>query len=181
VLHFTGYAAHNSENPNTFALYLAHDHPFTLEDLNSLPTIPIPLICLAACETGITATGEFIDEFVGFPAVFLKKGSQTILSTLWTVNETSSMIFVVEFFRHYQTHHNPTAAFHHAQTQLQTLTWSDLAQWYRDAIQTDLDIEAEMWLNSLANNIDNDPEQSPPHYSPYADPYHWAGFVLHGS
>ncbi|MEA5419535.1 CHAT domain-containing protein, partial [Spirulina sp. CCNP1310] len=178
AFHFSGHGSHNSENPNTSALYLAHDHPFTLEDLNSLPTIPIPLICLAACETGITATGEFINEFVGFPAVFLKKGSQTILSTLWTVNETSSMIFVVEFFRHYQTHHNPTAAFHHAQTHLQTLTWSGLAQWYRAASDPNLKRTIRDGLKSLASNIEDDPDRHPPDQTPYAMPYHWAGFIL---
>jgi CHAT domain-containing protein/Flp pilus assembly protein TadD len=178
AFHFTGHAAHDAENPEASALSLANDEPFTLQTLDSLDKINIPLVCLAACETGIANQGEFIREFVGFPAVFLKQGSRYVLSTLWTVSEESSMIFIVEFFRHYQYHNDPVAALHHTQTQLQTLTWRDLAQWYRDAYDPQLKRTTRDWLRSLASNIEDEPGQCPPAQTPYNTPYHWAGFIL---
>ncbi|MGB0562387.1 MAG: CHAT domain-containing protein [Spirulinaceae cyanobacterium] len=180
-LHFTGHGAHDAANPNNSALYLTNDEPFTLQQLLELKTLNLPLVCLAACETGISNQGEFINEFVGFPAAFLAQGSRTVLSTLWTVDEQSSMIFMVEFFRHYQQHHRPAAALRHAQTQLQTLTWRDLEQWYRAAIHDDLGFSDKSWLRSQANNITNDTAKYPPHHCPYATPYHWAGFILTGA
>jgi len=177
-LHFTGHGEHNAENPEQSALNLANDHPFTLKDLDNLPNLNIPLISLAACETGITNQGEFINEFVGFPAIFLKKGSRYVLSTLWTVSEESSMIFIIEFFRHHHQHNDPITALTHAQTQLQTLTWTDLAQWYRDTSDPKLKRTVRDGLKSLASNIENDPEHHPPNQTPYAMPYHWGGFIL---
>ncbi|MCW6037976.1 CHAT domain-containing protein, partial [Spirulina subsalsa FACHB-351] len=179
-LHFTGHGEHDPTDPMKSALLLSHDKPFTLEELWDIEALNLPLICLGACETGITNTEDFINEFVGFPAIFRDQGSQFVLSTLWTVDEDASMIFVVEFFRHYQTHQNPVEALHHAQTRLQHLTWQDLAQWYREAIQPGLSFNAEMWCDSIAANIEDKPEQHPPDYKPYATPYHWASFVLHG-
>lgn len=178
-LHFTGHGTHNATDPTDSTLYLADDEPFTLAQLLELPNVHLPLVCLAACETGISNPGEFINEFVGFPAVFLAKGSQTVLSTLWTVNEQSSMVFMVEFFRHYHQHHSPAIALRHAQTQLQTLTYADLEQWYQQAADR-ITRYTDDWdvLCSLARNIAEDSETYPPDSKPYADPYHWAGFVI---
>jgi CHAT domain-containing protein len=179
--HFTGHGEHNAENPEDSALYLADDQPFTLKQLLNLDALNFPLVCLAACETGIANQGEFINEFVGFPAAFLAQGSRYILSTLWTVNEQSSMVFVVEFFRHYRQHQDPPRAFGHAQTQLQTLTYANLAQWYRHAMNEVEEFGSDWsWFKSLATNIENNPSQHDNPNPPYADAYHWAGFVLTG-
>jgi CHAT domain-containing protein len=176
--YFSGHGEHDSTTPEQSALYLAEDTPFTLADLDGLDSVRFPLVCLAACETGISNWGEFINEFVGFPAVFLNKGSGAVLSTLWTVSEVSSMIFIMEFFRHYQQQLQPTAALQHAQRQLRSLTWRDLAQWYRDAAQKGLPFSSRRWLQSCDRNIRKAPRQYPPEETPYRHPYHWAGFIL---
>ncbi|MFO8039446.1 MAG: CHAT domain-containing protein, partial [Sodalinema sp.] len=176
--YFSGHGEHDSTTPEQSALYLAEDAPFTLTDLDGLDSVRFPLVCLAACETGISNWGEFINEFVGFPAVFLNKGSGAVLSTLWTVSEVSSMIFIMEFFRHYQQQLQPTAALQHAQRQLRSLTWRDLAQWYRDAAQKGLPFSSRRWLQSCDRNIRKAPRQYPPEETPYRHPYHWAGFIL---
>lgn len=57
------------------------------------------LICLSACETGITSTYSLVDEYVGLVSGFLAKGATYVLSTLWTVDERSSALLMIQFYQ----------------------------------------------------------------------------------
>ena len=61
------------------------------------------LVTLSACETAL-GSGYFNelpagDDFVGFTRAFLTAGSQSVLASLWEVNDRSTLDFMVHFYR----------------------------------------------------------------------------------
>lgn len=61
------------------------------------------LVTLSACETAL-GSGYFNeipagDEFVGFTRAFLTAGSQSVLASLWEVNDRSTLELMVDFYR----------------------------------------------------------------------------------
>jgi CHAT domain-containing protein/Tfp pilus assembly protein PilF len=62
------------------------------------------LVTLSACETAL-GSGYFADtpagdEFVGMTRAFLGAGSQSVLASLWAVNDESTRDLMVRFYRH---------------------------------------------------------------------------------
>jgi CHAT domain-containing protein len=61
-------------------------------------------VTLSACETAL-GSGYFTDtpagdEFVGLTRAFLGAGSQSVLASLWAVNDESTRALMVKFYRH---------------------------------------------------------------------------------
>ena len=181
VLNFIGHGSYSPENPLESALYCAGDEPLTWQELFAEETrIELPayfLVCLAACETGLSGTSNFIDELVGFPSGFLSRNTTYILSTLWIVKEDSTGIFMMEFFRYLQAGKTPPEALKQAQDWLKNITNSQLAQWYSDRSEEVKQDDITQWdnLSSQASTYQQNPD-----FVPYENPYFWAGFVLTG-
>jgi len=62
------------------------------------------LVTLSACETAL-GKGYFSeipagDEFVGLTRAFLGAGDQTVLASLWAVNDESTRLLMLSFYRH---------------------------------------------------------------------------------
>jgi CHAT domain-containing protein/Tfp pilus assembly protein PilF len=62
------------------------------------------LVTLSACETAL-GSGYFTDtpagdEFVGITRAFLGAGSQSVLASLWAVNDESTRALMVRFYQH---------------------------------------------------------------------------------
>jgi CHAT domain-containing protein/Tfp pilus assembly protein PilF len=71
------------------------------------------LVTLSACDTAL-GTGYFDDtpagdEFVGMTRAFLGAGSQSVLASLWAVNDQSTRDFMVTFYRYLREHSAPEA------------------------------------------------------------------------
>ena len=71
------------------------------------------LVTLSACDTAL-GTGYFDDtpagdEFVGMTHAFLGTGSQSVLASLWAVNDQSTRAFMVTFYRYLREHSGPEA------------------------------------------------------------------------
>jgi CHAT domain-containing protein len=61
------------------------------------------LITLSACETAL-GSGFFSDlppgdEFVGLTRAFLSAGGNSVMATLWQVNDRSTVRFMLEFYQ----------------------------------------------------------------------------------
>jgi len=57
------------------------------------------LVCLAACETGMTAAGALAEEQVGMPAAFLQAGAPTVIASLWPVADQSTAIVMGRLYQ----------------------------------------------------------------------------------
>ena len=183
-LHFTGHSYHNSEEPLQSALALAGQDLLTLKHIFQLKLQPYTLVCLSACETGITSTQDIIDEYVGLVSGFLAAGAAHVISTLWTVEEISSALLMIEFYALLRKPLPPAKALSEAQQWLKSVTYQELITWYQnqaaDLARIDpacpiaeiLETEAEI-SQDYANEKGLD-------HQPYNHPFHWAGFTLTG-
>lgn len=96
LIHFQGHAVHKPSEPLDSFLSLA-DGPFTARDIFDLPKLKAEFVTLAACES---ATSEIApgDEPLGLIPAFLYAGGNSVLATLWKVQETSAALTMRLFY-----------------------------------------------------------------------------------
>jgi CHAT domain-containing protein/Tfp pilus assembly protein PilF len=106
VLHLATHGTFNKFNPLLSAVELeagaGDDGHLQVHEILNLD-LQADLVTLSACETAL-ASGYFADvpagdEFVGLTRAFLLAGGQSILASLWEVNDRSTLEFMVDFYR----------------------------------------------------------------------------------
>jgi len=186
IFHFTGHAYHNTKQPSQSALILKNKQPLTSEEIAKFDLKSYYLVCLSACETGITGKEELIDEFVGLASSFLAAGAVYALSTLWIVDEISSALMMIRFYQilneqRCQNKLHPALALKEAQKWLRTITYSELSNWYLELSEITKDnFRCSQDLRDQADRIRRDSAKIESDKPPYADLYHWAGFTITG-
>ncbi|MEH1940128.1 MAG: tetratricopeptide repeat protein, partial [Nostoc sp.] len=185
--HFTGHGYHILDRPRESALALADTEKLTLGDIFECQELDLrkyQLICLSACETGITSQ-EFskeriIDEYVGLVSGFLAKGANNVVSTLWRVDELPTTLLIIKFYQLLKQRQTPTIALRKAKDWLRQLTYKHLAKWYRDLAKELNEPHSRAYLKTEAEIIEDDTKKKESTEPPYAHPYYSAGFILTG-
>jgi tetratricopeptide (TPR) repeat protein len=185
--HFTGHSEHDIENPEQSALALTGEDLLTLKDIFKLDLHAYSLVCLSSCETGITSTQGIIDEYIGLVSGFLSAGVAHVVSTLWTVDEISSALLMIqfhEFLNDPDQSFPPAKALSEAQKWLRNLTCQDLADWYQNKITEFAKIEPHggdvQNLRQAARINQKEALKKGLDHTPYAHPFFWAGFTITG-
>ncbi len=181
--HFTGHGYHIPEKPRLSALVLAEPDKLTLGNIfdnEQLDLSQYQLICLSACETGITSRESLVDEYVGLVSGFLAKGAYYVVSSLWTVDERSTALLMIRFYHSLKQRETPAAALKQAKGWLRQLTYKALAHWYCELAKQLDDPQSKEYLKTEAQIIENDPDKMTSSEPVYAHPYYWAGFILTG-
>jgi CHAT domain-containing protein len=137
------------------------------------------LAALSACETGRTDIRQAPDEYLGLPAGFLRAGAAAVVSTLWAVNDLSTMLLMERFYRyHLENGLPPDVALCKAQRWLRDVTKGELRELfgrYRDAAPDGPRMPfavAEKWFTHYT--------LGDPTARPFEHPYHWGAFVVSG-
>jgi CHAT domain-containing protein len=157
IVHFSCHGAANFQEPLNSGLALS-DGILTLRDLFAL-SLPaqngLRLAVLSACETGLPGL-ENIDEVVSLPIGLLQAGVAGVVSSLWSVDEVSTMMLLTRFYNLWRKEGlEPSIALHQAQ------------QWMIHT--TDGEKAKYCGLFTL----------TPDGYT-YAHPFHWAAFSYLG-
>jgi CHAT domain-containing protein len=178
-LHVCGHGFYHWQDAMQSGLVMAERKTLTLAAIISdLDLSTCRLVTLSACETGITDVHQSPDEFLGLPAGLLQAGAPAVVSTLWPVNDLSTMLLMGRF---YQGHVGGglalASALRAAQLWLRDATAGELnlSDRWRQVYQTASDRELAKAAFKNMRYFKNHPNDRP-----FASPHHWAGFVFAG-
>jgi CHAT domain-containing protein len=179
-LHFACHGFYDWQNAMQSGLLLADGKPLTLaEIIAKLDLSATRLVTLSACETGLTDIRQSPDEYLGLPAGFLQAGAPAVISTLWAVDDLSTMLLMEHFYQaHLQDHLPPAAALRQAQRWLRDLTAEHLRQRFaaeREALLTTR-MPGEVVSAQYRRFAALDPDERP-----FAHPFYWAAFTFSGA
>jgi len=190
IFHFTGHGNYNcdllcssaSYRPENSALYLNGKDTLTLKDICAIPNLSnYKLVTLAACETAITGKDGIEKDYVGLVSAFLYQRVGYVLSTLWTIPEEGSSLFIIYFYWQLRQGKEPALAFTISQKWLRTLTYSKIARYYK-VIFAKLPKEEKPLRPHLRNELSkiSKMDSSDKNEKPFEHPYYWAAFTITG-
>ena len=179
-LHFSCHGFYRWDDPMQSGLVLAHGEPLTLAQIiGQLNLEATRLVTLSACETGITDIRQSPDEYLGLPAGFLQAGAPAVVSTLWAVNDLSTMLLMERFYQlHLQDGKDLPNALQQAQTWLREITAGELAKRFAGEEEALL-AKPRMSLEAASDFFARFASLHPEH-QPFAHPYYWAAFTFSG-
>jgi CHAT domain-containing protein len=180
-LHLSCHGFYHWLEPMRSGVVLAGGEPLTLAEVIA-PGFDLGaarLVVLSACETGLTDIRQSPDEYLGLPAGFLQAGAPTVVSTLWPVEDLSTMLLMERFYRgHLQEGLPPAVALRRSQLWLRDATAGDLnlAERWAEVYRTTTGSEARRRAFAAMRYFMRHPEDRP-----FASSYYWAPFTLTGA
>ena len=129
VVHFSCHGIHGFVDITKSGLLLSKDSGIGVgEILNSTNAFYKQLITLSACETGLNDIRNFGDEFVDIPTSLFLKGTLSVISTLWQVEDRATTLLLYKFYKYLiEKKELPVTALKKAQTWLRDATGEELA------------------------------------------------------
>ncbi len=182
IFHFSGHGSYDNKRPQNSAIYLNYNSTdkkinpdLTLPEIHNLNLKNYQLVSLSACETAITGNETVEAEYVGLVSAFLDRGVSYVVSSLWTVNEISTSLLMIYFYRQIKKGKAPKIALARAIKWLINLNYKKLERFYRFSFSQLSEgdssrIVLQAYLKSIKNNQDK----------LFDHPYYWAGFIITG-
>ncbi len=112
-LHLSAHGALRLDAPNSSCVQLAGG-PFHPTDVLTLDLRGCRLVTLSACRTGLGRMSGG-DEQIGLVSAFYHAGVQSVLATLWRVDDASTMAFMRAFYEQIAAGATPAVALRSAQ------------------------------------------------------------------
>jgi CHAT domain-containing protein len=178
ILHFAGRVSNNFIAPKKSALLLVDEEQITLEEICQTNLNSYKLITLAAGETARTKNPNITTEYVDLASGFLCEGIPHVVSTLWSVESSTSALVMIEFYRRLQLNKSPVTALAEATLWLKELTALDLTKWYEDLLNH-LDTD-ELTIKAYLATYLYRSSKMVPDKKLYNHPYYWAAYTIKG-
>jgi CHAT domain-containing protein/tetratricopeptide (TPR) repeat protein len=155
----------------------------TIHELMCLDFSGTWLAVLSACETGQTALDDLNDNQPGLPAAFLLGGAQTVVASLWMVEDRSTALLTMQLNRNiYERKMSKAAALRAAQRWLRELSRKDVRDLLKGHTEPPLGTGTSQpatmtTLRGLSLGTDSAWEMD----RPFANPFYWAAFFAFGA
>jgi len=120
VIHLALHGYADPEFPDRSALVFAPNPPISdgfleVRDIRRLP-LHASLVTLSACDTGVGPVGE--DGVADVVNAFIEAGAQSVVFTLWPVEDQATAKFMVAFYMHLHDRENKAEALSQAQLRM---------------------------------------------------------------
>jgi CHAT domain-containing protein len=131
LVHIASHFDFKAADPDSSVLLLGNHSTLTVADVKTMPNIfrNVEMLTLSACDTAQGGRGADGREVEGFGVLAQLQGAKTVVSTLWSVADASTMILMKRFYALESSSPRPTkaAALHRAQLEMfrGSLTASD--------------------------------------------------------
>jgi len=183
--HFSCHARFSFKSPLDSSIILAGNESLILKDILEINLSNLRLITLSACESGMVDPNNNSDEYIGISNAFLYSGCPNLITSLWAVNDFSSMLLMTKLYK------NLAAQKFISKGDI-TLALYKSQQWLRNLPVEKLDEEMQELLPTLDNYLKSirtgkrllfqesvqKAKQRKPY--PFKDSYYWAGFISIG-
>lgn len=117
------------------------------------------------------------EESTGFPLGFIEAGAAAVVSTLWEVNDLSTMLIVEQFYDRFLAGLRPAQALRQAQLWLRDVSAGELAMRFRaERTRAGSDRMYETASKAWRRFTAMEPDRRP-----FDHPYFWAAFVYTGA
>ena len=140
------------------------DGVLTAKEIAGMDLRRLDLVALSACQTGL---GEITGDGVfGLQRGFKKAGANTLLMSLWKVDDTATQLLMTQFYKNMLSGMGKYEALAAAQKYLREL---------------EVEVKPEKTaFQQIMDGKDGKKEKIPEHRTvrKYANPYYWAAFVL---
>jgi len=182
LLHFSCHGRYDWQNAMQSGLVLGNNEVLTLSIIiASLNLGAARLVTLSACETGLTDIWQSLEEYIGLSVGFLQAGAPGVVSTLWAVNDLSTMLLMERFYQNHLQHGMEIPkALRQAQLWLRDVTAQKLSDYFSAEREELLVDERRMPTDVVSEGFRHFAEMSPDE-RPFAHPYYWAAFTFSGA
>ena len=144
------------------------DGILTAREISLLDLRGVDLVVLSACQTGLgDITGEGI---FGLQRGFKKAGVQTVLMSLWKVDDEATQRMMTEFYKEYLKTGDKRKSFLTAQ--------QNLKDYMIEEVHEVPDYEKDKIFNSKKQCREYQAKRVPVKIYPYKEPRYWASFIL---
>jgi len=120
LLHLSCHGQFDPGAPLSSALCLAARETLTAQEVIEELRLECELVTLSACESGLSRVRRS-DELEGLLRAFLHAGAHALVSTLWRVDERSTLILMERFYQGIRAGLSFAEALHQAQLRLRSL------------------------------------------------------------
>jgi CHAT domain-containing protein len=176
--HYNGHAYHDARSPQDSSLLLDGDDAIACLDLAAIDLQPYYLISLSACQTGVTTHQTIDTEYVGLVSAFLSRGTNYVVSTLWSVADLPSSLLMMVFYIYIKKGVAAPLALRQASFWLRNLTYAKEAE-FHGKIHQWLDPNSST-ARSVERNRQRAADRERPEDKPYSSPKYWAAFTISG-
>lgn len=158
-LHFACHGWFNHDKPLSSALEIGPNERLTADEILRHWDLRAELVTLSACQTGVSRVLRG-DEPMGLVRAFLYAGARSVLVSQWPVEDLPTYLLMLHFYWSLQ-----------AQRVFEKdMALADAQKWLRELTRNDV----ALLLEDLGTPI----EELPTEEIPFADPRHWAAFML---
>jgi len=191
-VHLACHGVFDLETPLASRLELSQGERLTLSQVldEVAPSLAqARLVVLSACQSAIPEFRRLPDEVVGLPTGFFQAGVPGVVGTLWSVNDLSTALLMVKFYKYYlhgaadEGPMAPARALCRAQRWLRDVTAGELLDYFQQhkaLHQARREAEQRMPEEVAARGVIRF-SLADPDSQPFASqPYHWAPFIFVG-